>query len=165
MQLKEKSKYEMQAEDFLQRHKITFSAKFEEYYRHFPNDKEKRDIYTLTLTRENGRSFSVRFGQSINHSQPSDQEIKKIKTYSKDFNDEQKKLKARKAQIKVPNAYDMLCCITKYSPGSLQNFCSEFGYDEDSKRAEKIYISVVEEWFKVEAFFTAEELEEIQEIY
>lgn len=64
----------------------------------------------------------------------------------------------------MPTAYDILVCITKNDPGSFENFCSDFGYDEDSKKAEKIYTSVLDEWKKVKGFFTLSEIEQLNEI-
>jgi hypothetical protein len=66
--------------------------------------------------------------------------------------------------LQVPTPYDVLACITKNDPGTFADFCSEFGYDEDSRRAETIYNAVVKEWRKVEKFFTAEEREKLQEV-
>lgn len=63
-----------------------------------------------------------------------------------------------------PTAYDMLDCITRYEPGTFEDFCSDYGYDSDSRRAETVYQAVVKEWRMVSRFFTAEELAEIQEI-
>lgn len=65
---------------------------------------------------------------------------------------------------KAPSAYDVLACVQKYDVGSLENFCSEFGYDSDSRKAEKIYKDVCQEYAKVSAFFSAEELEQLQNI-
>jgi hypothetical protein len=129
------SEYEQQAIDFLKKHGIKFSAKFITYGRHFEDDKEERDIYRLSLSRQ-GKRFSVKFGQSING-------IEKGET---------------------PTAYDMLTCLTKYNPYGFENFCSDFGYDLDSRKAEKIYKAVCKEWEKVNSFFSSEELEELQEI-
>jgi|SRR5215831_4346119 len=61
-------------------------------------------------------------------------------------------------------AYDLLACITKNDPGTFENFCGDFGYDTDSRRAEKVYEATREEWRKVERFFKPEELEKIQEV-
>ena len=64
----------------------------------------------------------------------------------------------------TPTAYDLLACIEKNDPGDFEEFCSEFGYDTDSRRAEDNWRAVVKEWQKVRRFFTAEELAELQEI-
>ena len=81
----------------------------------------------------NGKSYSFKFGQSI------------------------------AAGAEPPTMYDVLACITKYDPNSFENFCSEFGYDTDSRTAEKTYKAVCREWKGVERLF-ADILEELQEI-
>jgi len=63
-----------------------------------------------------------------------------------------------------PSAYDFLTCLTKNDPGTFENFCGDFGYDEDSRSAERVYKAVCKEWEQVSAFFTASEIELLQEI-
>jgi len=65
---------------------------------------------------------------------------------------------------KMPNAYDILSCLTKYDVGSFEDFCSEFGYDVDSRSAEKIYKAVVKEYEGLSMLYSDEELEEMSEI-
>jgi hypothetical protein len=62
------------------------------------------------------------------------------------------------------SAYDVLACLTKYDPGSFRNFCSDFEYDTDSKRADATYYAVQEERRKVQNFFSLEEIEQLQEV-
>ena len=62
------------------------------------------------------------------------------------------------------SAYDLLACLTKYDPGTFENFCSDFGYDTDSRKAESTYHAVQKEYQKVSRFFTDAELVELQEI-
>jgi hypothetical protein len=130
------SEYTEQAEAFLKAHGIKFKAVYLEYGKHFPDDKEERDIYRLSL-RRGTRGFSVRFGQSIAHS---------------DYGNT------------PPTAYDLLACLTKYAPGTFENFCADYGYSDDSRKAEKVYKACRREWAKVSRFFTAAELEELQDI-
>lgn len=65
-------------------------------------------------------------------------------------------------------AYDVLSYVEKNDVGTFEDFCSDFGYDSDSRRAEStyhaIYHAVQEESRKVRAFFTKEEIETLQEI-
>ena len=63
-----------------------------------------------------------------------------------------------------PTAYDILACLTKYDPGTFEDFSSDYGYDEDSRKAERIYKAVVKEWLNVERVFgdCLDELREIQ---
>lgn len=65
---------------------------------------------------------------------------------------------------KTPTAYDVFSAITKNDPGRYEDFCSEYGLDTDSRTAEKTYKAVAKEWKKVQAFFTEEEIEQLQEI-
>ena len=63
-----------------------------------------------------------------------------------------------------PTAYAILACLTKYDPGTFEDFCSDYGYDEDSRKAERIYKAVCNEWLHVERVFgdCMDELREIQ---
>lgn len=62
-----------------------------------------------------------------------------------------------------PREYDVLAGI--YTPvDSFEDFCSNFGYDTDSREAEATYHEVVELNKKLESIFTSEELEQLQEI-
>ena len=133
----ETSVYQEVAEGFLTKHNISMKAKFIKNDLYFHTDKETRDIFRVTFTRE-GKKFSIKFGQCITDS-----------TYT---------------GSKPPTAYDVLACITKYDPSDFDNFCSNFGYPPDSITALKVYKSVVKEWAKVSAFFTKQELGEMQEI-
>lgn len=63
-----------------------------------------------------------------------------------------------------PSNYSILACLTKYNPCTLENFCNEFGYDEDSKTAEKIYNAVCKEWLNVCLIWNDDELELLREI-
>jgi hypothetical protein len=134
----QKSEYQVHAEEFLSTHKIIFSAKFIANKPYFADDKENRDVYTCTFTR-NKTKLSIQFGQSLVNSKPS-------------------------RHAKAPNAYDVLSCIEKYSPDTFENWCAEFGYDTDSRKAENTWKLCVDQWFQVERFFTSDELEKIREI-
>lgn len=63
-----------------------------------------------------------------------------------------------------PTAYNILACLTKYDPGTFEDFCSDYGYDEDSRKAERIYKAVCKEWINVERVFgdCLDDLREIQ---
>ena len=134
-----KTDYEKQADDFCKKTNVKIKITFFKHDFHFVDDKEKRDIYKITIIR--GKKFIVlNFGQSLHHS------IKGSKNF------------------KEPTNYDILSSLQKYDVGSLQNFCDEFGYDVDSKKAEKKYIAVCKEFYKVCKIWTNEEIEELQEI-
>jgi hypothetical protein len=136
---KKDSPYNKTAEDFLKNHTIRLERKF-----CVPQncpiwcDKKKHDHgtnYLFTFIRSEKRIDILFWGS---------------------MNDREKGVS--------PVAYDLLACITKYDPDTFENFCREFGYDTDSRKAEKTYEAVKEEYAKVSFFFTAEEIEELQEI-
>lgn len=243
------STYEQQAIDFLNKTNTTFKSDFLKFGYHFTGDKQKRNIFKITLSNER-HSYSFNFGSSLHDSLINSTDIIQEKeidfyygikyeglkreylSYSakididkfKDawekggnniFNlliDKKKATELHNEFIKAntgkyqrianvmplsewmqnlqytitrkggelskknfgegiqakeinhPSAYDVLTCLQKYDPYTFENFCSDFGYDEDSRKAEKIYKSVCEEWENVSKLFTPEELEQLQEI-
>lgn len=64
----------------------------------------------------------------------------------------------------VPTAYDVLACLTKYDPQTFEDFCSEYGYDSDSRTAEKTYKAVKKEWQGISKLFNEAELDKLREI-
>ena len=175
------SKYEQQAIDFLKATDTEFTAVFLKHGKHFDSDKETRDIYTITLKRGN-RKFTFDFGQSINNS--GEYQVReglrnklwckqttggKICLNKKEYEALKWKTGIERDILKnpnysAPNAYDVLACLTKNDPGTFENFCDEFGYDTDSKSAEKTYNAVLNEWQNIQALFTDTEIEQLQEI-
>lgn len=63
-----------------------------------------------------------------------------------------------------PTAYDVLSCIQKHDAGTLEDFCHEFGYSEDSRTAERIYRAVCKEFAGVERVFSGDEIEQLRDI-
>jgi hypothetical protein len=67
-------------------------------------------------------------------------------------------------EIKEPDLYSVLSCLQKYEVGTFEDFCSDFGYDNDSRTAEKTYKAVVKEFKGMENLFNSDELELLQMI-
>ena len=65
---------------------------------------------------------------------------------------------------KIPTAYDVLTCLTKNDPDTFEEFCDNFGYDKDSRKAEKTYFAVRDEFKEVRLLWTDEQIEKLQEI-
>ncbi len=63
-----------------------------------------------------------------------------------------------------PTLYSVLTCLQKYDVGTFENFCDDFGYDQDSRTAEKTYKAVVKEFESMQRLFTSEELEVLEMI-
>lgn len=65
-----------------------------------------------------------------------------------------------------PSAYDVLACISGdvTCPETFADFCSGYGYDEDSRKAEQTFKRCRDFAVKLQAFFTEQEQEDLQEI-
>lgn len=136
------------------------------------NETECRDLYKITLTTPKGTMvfdfWNSIFNTTINHMDIITYAKKRFKC-SYDYLTPQDKIKARKELAKKkeeakPTAYDILACLTSYDLGTFKEFCSEFGYDEDSRRALKIYLEVQEEYSNLAKLYTTEQMEELREI-
>jgi hypothetical protein len=68
--------------------------------------------------------------------------------------------------IKTVTPYDVLACISGdvNCPETFADFCAEYGYDEDSRSAEKIFKNAATFGRRLRAFFTPEEIEALQKI-
>lgn len=130
--------YEAQAKEFLDKHNIKFKADyFSDSCPLWCDGKHIHGVlYKVTFRREEKKSLNLPFWNSY-----------------KDM-----------TEGKEPRAYDVLASITKSNPGAYESFCSDFGYNIDSRKAEKTWKLVKREWEKVSAFFTEAEIEELQEI-
>jgi len=170
-----KSEYDKQVEKFLKETKTEFKTEFVKWDYHFQDDKEKRDIYKITLKR-GGREYSFMFGQSLNASgqytlYPSMEKIhlqtskngepnKNIKGFGFLSNGNSKK----NPEFSVPTAYNVLACLQKYDIGSFKDFYNEFGYSDDSIKAEKIYKAVCDEYNNLKMLYSDDEINKLQEI-
>ena len=177
------NEYEQQANEFLKETGTEFKAEFLKHGFHFPDDTDKRDIYEITLKR-GSREFKFNFGQSIANSgfKIINKTNNKVLKYGwedealKYANNDLKKFKAfvfdkfrvmgclKVTELKTPSVYDVLACLQSYEVGSFKDFCDEFGYNEDSIKAEKIYYAVLNEYNNLKLLYSDEELLKLGEI-
>ena len=163
------------AEDFLKKTKTEIAITFLKYDYHFIDDNTKRDIYEVTLKRGD-RRFKFLFGNSVFNSGEyeffgydeynnfiktkihlkRDKNNKPIKNYNHQIlnNGNSKK----NINFKIPDAYDILSCLTLNNPEDFKNFCSGYGYNEDSIKALKIYEAVLNEYNNLKMLYNEEEL-------
>lgn len=166
------NEYTKQANDFLEEAKATCKIEFAGCAKNTEwNEKEDRIFYNVTIETPRGKMEFV-FWDSIHNTR-----IQKIsfvefaRKYPKMMYENnyvhraklEKMLKEAKTEA-TPTAYDVLVCLTKYDPGTLEDFCSEYGYDTDSIKANKSYIAVIREYKQLERIFTPEQMEKLQEI-
>lgn len=170
----EVNEYQKQALDFLTKTNTTFECKFlRNGSMQWDKDGEKRDIYQITIKR-GGRSYTTEFGQSLSES------LKYVDPHIKgrEYTATGKPLKGgykvndlhfllrecKQVKGTPPTEYDFLASMTKYNPGTFEDFCSDFGYGEDSRTAERTYNAVLNEWLRVSAMYSDSELQELAEI-
>lgn len=172
------NEYQEQAIKFLESTNTTFKAEFLKHDIHFEGDTDTRDIYQITLERGD-RSYIFNFGQSLNDSgfyYNKGVQIIPIDRKYLELTDGRLRLHIRRKdwgfgapidkihKPKTPDEYSVLSCLTKYDPYSFEDFCSEYGYDTDSSRAEITYKAVVIEWHNVAMLWNDDEVERLQEI-
>ena len=104
------------------------------YFNHDDNDI-KRCVYSFTIKGKYG-SYTSKYGNSID-------------AYEKK---------------RFPTCYDIIACVTKCDPGSLDEFCGDFGYDTDSIKANTVYSEVIKEYRGMVRALGVDVLEKIQEI-
>jgi len=101
----------------------------------------------VTVSKENGM-----FIQCIqNAAKRKLKELEENKVLSKD--------KQLQDKPKEPSLYDVLSCLEKYEVGTFEDFCDNFGYDQDSRQAERTYKGVVKEYEGMASLFSEKELE------
>lgn len=168
-----KTEYTKQAEKFLQDAGATIKIDFQgRAINTIWKEKQLRNLYTVTITTPRG-AYTFNFWDSLHNTeltQMTAQEYakNKLRKLWKDMSYSEK----RKACVELAqeqkearlDCYDVLACLTKCEPGIFENFCSEYGYDEDSRTAERVYIAVQNEFANLKRIFDPEQLEAMQEI-
>ena len=169
------TEYETQAEAFAENYNLTMTTA---YKGHYPRWSEAAvSQWFITLSRPGREPWRFDFSSSVNDSWKYKKEYS-LKTYQeglpREFGARYHLLKTEVdnfrfkdywiAQAKVPpSLYDILSCLTKYDPGTFNNFCSEFGYNNDSMKDFAIYQDVCKEYENVYRVFS-NCLDELQEI-
>ena len=118
-----KSNYDQQAEKFAKKYGVKLSFIGDPEYRKYFPEDKEYRYVFKCRLTRAGKSYTFTFGQSLADGS------------------------------KEPTLYDILACLTKYDPESFENFCSEYGYDSDSRTAERTYKAVCKEFAGVDRLF------------
>lgn len=168
---REKNEYLLNAKKFLKKTQTSFSIKWLRAGKYFDDDNDDRDIYTFMFIRGN-REFKGTFGQSVACSFKYTAFTPKGVFKGNDLKELNKLTGCvlSRGQYKinemfaVPNEYDVLSALQKYPVDSFEDFCADYGYDTDSRKAEKIYKLVQAEWHNVERIWSPDEIDKLLEI-
>lgn len=166
--------YELKADDFLTTTKTSFKISYLKYDTYFYEDREKRFVFNFELSRNN-RKYSGTFGGCLNSVKEATEHLPcycRNKEYRYTCKNDMLQISCLNCHRSfrcsektiLPSAYDVLACLTKYEVGSFENFCSEFGCDTDSRKAEKIYNAVAKEYMGLCSLYNDEEMVLLQEI-
>jgi hypothetical protein len=139
--MKAMSEYEVQAEKFLNRFGLKFRATMKNIKNPPWDDKEiglHGDHYRVTISRKGGGRITFDFWGSVADMQAG----------------------------KKPTAYGVLACISGdvYCPESFYEFCGEYGYDIDSRKAESQFRRCNAFAKRLRSFFSKDEQEALAEI-
>lgn len=138
---------------------------------HWPGETRDHNHYRFTITTPKG-SFSEDFWDSVINTNICNMTFDaycvlhygsrpQSLTFSQQAN-ARKALREEKAKA-VPTEYDILACLTAYIPETFEEFCWEYGYDNDSIKAFKAYMACQEEYINLRKVFTTEQLKELKE--
>jgi len=149
---KANSEYDAQTLAWLDGTNSQIEIEFSRTGKYFDDDKEERDIYSVTLRRGSDH-YTFTFGQSLAASEQ----------FKPDpYGEHVMRLPSRNRC--QPSAYSILSCLVSTNPGVFEEWCGEFGYDTDSRKAEKTWRACVEQYLKLDAMYTREELNALGEI-
>lgn len=134
--------YKKQAKDFLEKTGTRITCTYITTAKYFPDDKIKRDIYSVVIVRESsGKYLTLTFGDSIANTE---------KNYYSH---------ARKS----PDAYSILACLPNYTPETLDDFANEFGYTKPSE-AIRVYKEIKRQYKQLCEMYSEPELTALREI-
>ena len=139
--MSELSEYDKQAQAFLDKCELAITITYlDNKSPNWDQDSRNHNHYRVTLRRKEGdkERFVFQFWDSIANSEKGEK----------------------------PTAYDVLSCISGETTvyDSFEDFCSEFGYDQDSRKAEQIWKGYEKSSRKLNDFLTEEELDSLREI-
>lgn len=139
------TEYDAQAGEFMRKWGVKIHRHFVGKMRYFPNDREPRNVWEITLERSDGRSYSFRFGDSLANTQ--------------------------KFPRREPSDYSILACASAdscFDCGDVWDMIDEYGYDAPNDRREfdklhRIWVNSSEHGQKLRDLF-ADCLDELQEV-
>ncbi len=161
--------YNKQAQDFLDKAKITFKADLAvpQTAPRWAKDGQHGIKWSIELTRYRAEMRADKDIAGVKNEYK--KAIMSVQFFfwdsvaNKEAIDRHNETAMHQRKYPAPSAYDVLAGL--YSPAeSFEDFCANYGYSEDSREAERTYNEVKELNTKLENFLTAEELEALQEI-
>jgi len=169
MKVETKSKYDIEAESFIKATGITIDKVYDGHRKHFDGDTGRRSWWNIMIIAPGRKSFSYGFGQSIQDSYKAvSREGARLMRANCCYADPScgplpSSIRETK---KAPSDYSLLACISSnsYQSETFEDFCFNFSYDTDSRKALDTYLACEKVASDINRFFTAEEIEILREI-
>lgn len=189
-----KTEYDIQAEKFMAETDTAMDKEYLAHYCRFEEDGIPTAVYMITLRRGSKKPYVFKFSTSINDSYKfvtgtARLPISESKQQSTSMSLSEKRsgilyreaasaglsrefyapkinqqIRVKKILNNTPSDYDILACMSGYSPGTHEDFCGNFGYDEDSIKGLNIYQKVLKEYSGLSKLYNSEELDKLSEI-
>ncbi len=140
-----KTEYDAQDGEFMRKWGVKIHRRFIGKTRYFPDDREPRNVWEITLERNDGSSYSFRFGDSL--------------------------VNTAKVPLHKPSDYSILACVSAdswFDCADVWDMVEEYGYDAPNDRREfdkltRILLTSNEHGQKLRELF-ADCLDELQEV-
>mgnify|MGYP000613868259 FL=1 len=140
-----KTEYDAQDGEFMRKWGVKIHRRFIGKTRYFPDDREPRNVWEITLERNDGSSYSFRFGDSL--------------------------VNTAKVPLHKPSDYSILACVSAdswFDCADVWDMVEEYGYDAPNDRREfdklhRIWVNSSEHGQKLRELF-ADCLDELQEV-
>ena len=174
--MKRKSEYDNQAEQFAKKCGLTMKSIYTGHRARFGNHVTA--VYSVTLSRPGKKSYTFDFSTSIDDSweyvNRSTRERCKGLPPGMKLDSMFKALEGKEARIinghavrqtrKRPSVYIVLACLEKSEPMFFEEWCADYCYDSDSRKAFEIYEASQKESLAVIRLF-ADCMDELEEIH
>ncbi len=178
MKTRELTEYDIQAQKFTEKTGLIIHTSYCGHYKGFEDIRYISSQWRVRFSREGKKEFWFNFSQSCQDSfsktegagfrrkplGPKDYHYLAIKETLEIGSTEHFLPFILHWERTPPSDYDILTCLTKYDIGTFEDFCGEFGYSEDSRKAEKTYFAVQKEYQNLRGMFSEAELVLMAEI-
>ena len=178
MKTRELTEYDKQAREFTEKTGLKINKSYCGHYKRFEDAKYISSQWRIKFSREGKKEFWFDFSQSC-HDSFSKTEVAGYRRKPLDPKDFyylaiKETLETGDAKHSFPfilhyertppSDYSILACLTTYDPGTFEDFCGDFEYDTDSRKAERTYFAVQKEYQNLRSMFSESELVLMAEI-
>ncbi len=173
MKKRELTAYDLQAQKFMEKTGLIIHTSYCGHYKRFEDAKYISSQWRIKFERGGKKEFWFNYSNSIvNSFSKTEHGHRRQPLSSKDYHYlSVKEILETGSRItknslpfvlhfeqKPPTDYSILSCLTKHDIGTFEDFCGDFGYDMDSRKAEKTYFAVQREYQDLRRMFSKAEL-------